>query len=111
MPILGTTRHGIVAEHASALLLAPCRGATDDADGADVDAAKPEKLKDNSGQGGLTKALFGALYTLAKEKFSESAQVALLNIVVDFLLILVIFLHLEYPWAVDPTSRQATNAA
>jgi hypothetical protein len=55
-------------------------------------------------QEGITKALFGALYTLAKEKFSDSAKVALLNVFVDFVLILVIFLHLEFPWAVNPDS-------
>jgi hypothetical protein len=51
---------------------------------------------------GFMKALFGALYTLAKEKVTDSPQVAMVNVIVDFILILVIFLHLEYPWAVDP---------
>ena len=56
-----------------------------------------------SGQdSGAIKALFGALYTLAKEKVTDSNWVAMVNVIVDFILILVIFLHLEYPWAIDP---------
>lgn len=45
-----------------------------------------------------------ALFTLAKEKISDSWKVAVLTVVVDFLLILAIMLNLEYPWAVDPTN-------
>ncbi|GAX73194.1 hypothetical protein CEUSTIGMA_g647.t1 [Chlamydomonas eustigma] len=60
--------------------------------------------QESNAPSGFIKALFGALYTLAKEKFSDSAKVAILNVVVDFALIVVIFLHLEYPWAVNPTS-------
>ena len=41
------------------------------------------------------------LYTLAKEKFSESWKIAIANVVIDFLLIVVVFLNLEYPWVVN----------
>lgn len=71
---------------------------------AEVDIKKEGGHREGGDQGGFTKALFGALYTLAKEKFSDSAKVALLNVLVDFILIVVIFLHLEYPWAVDADS-------
>eukprot|EP00955_Chlamydomonas_euryale_P107630 365785-Chlamydomonas_euryale.AAC.4 len=50
---------------------------------------------------GSTRMLFGVLYTLAKEKVTDVWWVALLNVIVDFMLILATFLHLEYPWAVD----------
>jgi len=47
------------------------------------------------------KALFGALYTLAKEKMNDSARMAYLTIGVDFILICLLFLMPEYPWAAD----------
>jgi len=50
-------------------------------------------------QGPLTTAVFGVLYTLAKEKISDSKAVALASVVVDFLLIGGILLLPEYPWA------------
>ena len=68
------------------------------------DETAAKKSGGGGDQEGFAKALFGALYTLAKEKFSDSAKVALLNVIVDFVLIVVIFLHLEYPWAVNPDS-------
>jgi hypothetical protein len=49
----------------------------------------------------LQKALFGALYTLAKEKINDSARMAYLTIFVDFILIFCLFLMPEYPWAAD----------
>jgi hypothetical protein len=49
----------------------------------------------------LMKALFGALYTLAKEKINDSAKMAYLTIFVDFFLICFLFLMPEYPWAAD----------
>ena len=42
------------------------------------------------------------LFTLAKEKYSDSWKVAVLTVIVDFLLIMAIMFNLEYPWAVDP---------
>ncbi len=42
------------------------------------------------------------LFTLAKEKLNDSARMAVATVIVDFLLILAIFINLEYPWAVDP---------
>ncbi len=47
-------------------------------------------------------ALFGVLYTLAKEKISDSASIAIASILIDFYLILCLFLTPHYPWAVDP---------
>lgn len=41
------------------------------------------------------------LYTLAKEKFSDSWKIAIANVVIDFVLIVVIFLNMEYPWVVE----------
>lgn len=64
---------------------------------------KGSKLQAGADSGAM-KALFGALYTLAKEKVTDSPQVAMVNVIVDFVLILVIFLHLEYPWAVDASN-------
>lgn len=46
-------------------------------------------------------ALFGALYTLAKEKINDTAGVAMLAIWVDFLMIFTLILEPEYPWAVN----------
>ena len=50
----------------------------------------------------MKKALFGALYTLAKEKISDSAKMAYLTIFIDFILICCLFLMPEYPWAANP---------
>lgn len=64
-----------------------------------------EAEKENSVDGqqpGLLTALFGALYTLAKEKINDSANVAMLAIWVDFLMIFTLILMPEYPWKVDP---------
>jgi hypothetical protein len=47
------------------------------------------------------KALFGALYTLAKEKINDTARIAYVAIAVDFLLIFFLMLLPEYPWALD----------
>lgn len=63
------------------------------------DAEKDQGL-DNQGQNLLT-ALFGALYTLAKEKINDTASIAMLAIWVDFLLIFTLILMPEYPWKVD----------
>lgn len=67
-----------------------------------TDAEKEEGIE-NGGQNLLT-ALFGALYTLAKEKINDSANVALLAITVDFLMIFTLILMPEYPWKVDADS-------
>jgi hypothetical protein len=66
--------------------------------GKDHDKGAAEDLQK---QGQLIKALFGALYTLAKEKMNDSARMAYLTIGVDFLLICCLFLMPEYPWAAD----------
>jgi hypothetical protein len=63
---------------------------------ADPQARQPGS---NANGGPLTTAVFGVLYTLAKEKISESRAVALLSLLVDFLLIGGILLLPEYPWA------------
>lgn len=52
----------------------------------------------------LKKALFGALYTLAKEKINDSARMAYLAIGVDFILILGLFMMPEFPWSIDAHS-------
>ena len=52
----------------------------------------------------LKKALFGALYTLAKEKINDTARIAYFSIFVDFILICCLFLMPEYPWAIDVNS-------
>ena len=44
------------------------------------------------------------LYTLAKEKFSDSWKIALTNVLIDFIFLIVIFLNLEYPWHVEEGS-------
>ena len=70
------------------------------------DAHAPGGGKENAIKGtsksGLIVGLFGTLYTLAKEKFSDSAKVAVTTVIIDFILILVIFLNLGYPWVVNP---------
>lgn len=66
-----------------------------------VNEAEKENSLDGQGQGLLT-ALFGALYTLAKEKINDTAQIAMLAIWVDFLMIFTLLLMPEYPWEVDP---------
>ncbi|KAG2487286.1 hypothetical protein HYH03_014127 [Edaphochlamys debaryana] len=67
------------------------------------DANKHRDGAENENQNnGFTTALFGVLFTLAKEKYSDSWKIAVLTVVVDFLLILAIMLNLEYPWVVDP---------
>jgi hypothetical protein len=48
--------------------------------------------------------LFGALYTLAKEKINDTASIAMLAIWVDFLFIFTLLLMPEYPWVVDVKS-------
>jgi hypothetical protein len=53
-------------------------------------------------QGAFTTAVFGVLYTLAKEKIADSKAVALLSVLVDFFLIGGILLLPEYPWALPP---------
>ncbi|KAG2422329.1 hypothetical protein HXX76_016114 [Chlamydomonas incerta] len=75
--------------------------ATKIVDEANKHGDKGDNLNANNG---FVVALFGALFTLAKEKISDSWKVAVLTVVVDFLLILAIMLNLEYPWAVDPTN-------
>jgi hypothetical protein len=57
-------------------------------------------LEDQQGQSILT-ALFGALYTLAKEKINDSASIAMLAMWIDFLMIFTLLLMPEYPWKVD----------
>lgn len=52
-------------------------------------------------QDSVRKALFGALYTLAKEKINDTPRMAYLTIFVDFILIVCLFLFPEYPWAAD----------
>lgn len=66
-----------------------------------VSEAEKENALDGQTPGLLT-ALFGALYTLAKEKINDSANVAMLAIWVDFLMIFTLILMPEYPWEVDP---------
>ena len=68
-----------------------------------VKDAEKDQVLDAGGQPLLT-ALFGALFTLAKEKINDSAKVAIFSILVDFLLITLLFLMPEYPWAADPGS-------
>ncbi|WIA28374.1 hypothetical protein OEZ86_010920 [Tetradesmus obliquus] len=65
-----------------------------------VNEAEKEQGIDNNGHSLLT-ALFGALYTLAKEKINDSANVAMLAIWVDFLMIFTLLLMPEYPWLVQ----------
>jgi hypothetical protein len=66
-----------------------------------VNEAEKENALDGQAPGLLT-ALFGALYTLAKEKINDTAQIAMLAIWVDFLMIFTLLLMPEYPWEVDP---------
>jgi hypothetical protein len=64
-----------------------------------------EKVNSVDGQApGLLTALFGALYTLAKEKINDTASIAMLAIWVDFLFIFTLLLMPEYPWVVDVKS-------
>ncbi|GLI68263.1 hypothetical protein VaNZ11_012618, partial [Volvox africanus] len=63
-----------------------------------------QSVENQNANNGFTTALFGVLFTLAKEKYSDSWKVAILTVIVDFLLILAIMFNLEYPWAVDPHS-------
>lgn len=49
------------------------------------------------------KALFGALYTLAKEKINDTATIAYIAILVDFFLIFFLFIMPEYPWSAPET--------
>jgi hypothetical protein len=67
-----------------------------------VNEAEKEGAMEGQAPGLLT-ALFGALYTLAKEKINDTPSVAMLAIWVDFLMIFTLLLMPEYPWAVDPT--------
>lgn len=66
-----------------------------------VKDAQKEQALESQNQTLLT-ALFGALYTLAKEKISDSARIAMLTIGIDFILIVLLFLMPEFPWAADP---------
>jgi hypothetical protein len=50
---------------------------------------------------GFKTALFGVLYTLAKEKINDSAGVALFSILIDFVLILFLFITPHYQWAMN----------
>jgi hypothetical protein len=80
-----------------------CAGASSDPSNNNNDQPSAESSSSSSNTarpgGALTTAVFGVLYTLAKEKISESRAVALLSVVVDFLLIGGILLLPEYPWA------------
>lgn len=42
-------------------------------------------------------ALFGTLYTLAKEKYSENVTIALATVLIDFVLVTLLFIRPEYP--------------
>lgn len=50
---------------------------------------------------GFKTALFGVLYTLAKEKINDSASVALFSILIDFVLIVLLFITPHYQWAMN----------
>lgn len=63
------------------------------------DAEKTAEGVAAEGGCGLKSALFGVLYTLAKEKISDSAAVALANIIIDFVLIVLLFITPHYQWA------------
>lgn len=58
----------------------------------------------NDKKNAIETGLFGVLYTLAKEKVSDSAKVAMLTIFVDFFLIMAVMLTTEYPWATNTDS-------
>jgi hypothetical protein len=91
------------APHALPRLRGPCRRASapprrGGPGKADHGKAAAEDLQQ---QDQLKKALFGALYTLAKEKINDGPRMAYLTIMVDFMLICCLFLMPEYPWAAD----------
>lgn len=70
--------------------------------------AKAEKGE--GGEGGqqqqqpLLRGLFGTLYTLAKEKINDSRNFALATIIIDFILVVLLFIVPEYPWALEEDS-------
>eukprot|EP00879_Flechtneria_rotunda_P025714 GHRR01027353.1.p1 GENE.GHRR01027353.1~~GHRR01027353.1.p1 ORF type:complete len:302 (+),score=55.01 GHRR01027353.1:224-1129(+) len=67
-----------------------------------VKDAEKEHGPESGGGQNLLVALFGALYTLAKEKINDTAGVAMFAIWVDFLMIFTLLLMYEYPWKVNP---------
>lgn len=64
----------------------------------------------DTGNPPLKTALFGSLFTLAKEKVSNSARVAIASILIDFVLIVLLFITPHYPWAVDGNTMCAAAA-
>ena len=52
----------------------------------------------------LLRGLFGTLYTLAKEKINDNRNFAIATIVIDFVLVVLLFVVPEYPWALEEDS-------
>lgn len=66
--------------------------------------AKAEKAE--GGEAGqhqqpLLRGLFGTLYTLAKEKINDNRNFAIATILIDWILVLMLFIVPEYPWALE----------
>lgn len=67
-----------------------------------TEADKEQQGLDTGKQQRPLTALFGALYTLAKEKINDTPTVAMLALIIDFLMIFTLILMPEYPWKADP---------
>jgi hypothetical protein len=49
-------------------------------------------------------ALFGVLYTMAKEKFDSSSRLAVLKIILDFIQFFLLVVRPSYGWDIDQSS-------
>lgn len=67
-------------------------------------AEKGEEVDGKGKQQPMLLALFGTLYTLAKEKYNENVTIALATVFIDFILVTLLFIRPEYPWAIAEDS-------
>jgi hypothetical protein len=67
-------------------------------------AEKGEGVEGGQNQQPLLLGLFGTLYTLAKEKINDSRNFALATILIDFVMVVLLFIVPEYPWALENDS-------
>jgi hypothetical protein len=59
----------------------------------------------------LLRGLFGTLYTLAKEKINDNRNFALATIAIDFVMVVLLFIVPEYPWALEEDSLWVADEA
>jgi hypothetical protein len=74
-------------------------------------AEKGEGVEGGPQQPPLLRGLFGTLYTLAKEKINDNLNFALATIGIDFVMVVLLFIVPEYPWALEDDSLWVAGGA